>query len=127
MPISIDRFESDDLDPEPSLPERVLGFLASSPEQAFRRAEIATALDVDPDPVSTALSRLEDRSLVRHRGEYWAVVDDVDRVLAAYDLHRTTVALDDTDGGIDTDAWDAAAPDDPHPSEHATDQPDEDG
>lgn len=127
MPISIDRFESDDLGPEPSLPERVLGFLASHPEQAFRRGEIATALETDPDAVSTALSRLEDRTLVRHRGEYWAVVEDLDRVRAAYDLHRVTAALDDADGGIDTDAWDAAAPDGPHPSEQATDQPAEDG
>ncbi|MFB6362084.1 MAG: hypothetical protein ABEH59_12290 [Halobacteriales archaeon] len=127
MPISIDRFESDDLGPVPSLAERVLGFLASNPEQAFRRTEIATALDADPDAVSTALTRLADRSLARHRGEYWAVVEDLDHVRSACDLHRVTDALDDADGGIDTDAWDAAAPDGPHPSEQASDQPDEDG
>jgi Mn-dependent DtxR family transcriptional regulator len=117
MPISIDTFESDDLPDGPSVPERVVSFLAANPEQAFTRTEIGTAIDADPDTVSTALSRLHGRDLVRHRGEYWAVTDDEERLHAAYNLHRVQRRLDADDGGIDADAWDATAPDTPHPSE----------
>lgn len=116
MPVSIDEFESGDLPQGPSVPEQVVTFLYSHREQAFTRSEIATAIDADPNTVGTALSRLKDRSLVRHRGEYWAITDDEDRVAAAYDLHVATERLDD-DGGIDADEWDDAAPDTPHPSE----------
>ena len=119
MPIHIDEFESDAVTTERSVPERVVGFLATNREHAFSRSEIAAAVDADPNTVSTALSRLASRGLVRHRGEYWALTDDLDRVRAVYDLHAASVALDEEDGGVDADAWDAAAPDEPHPSERA--------
>jgi hypothetical protein len=67
--------------------------------------------------VGTALSRLKKRDLVRHRGEYWAILDDEERLVAAYDLRTTSERLDEEDGGIDTSEWDATAPDGPHPSE----------
>lgn len=41
--------------------------------------------------------------------------------MAAADLHTVTRRLDDSDGGIDPVAWDAAAPDEPHPSEREQD------
>ena len=118
MPISIDEFESDEVSSQ-SVPERIVRFLASNRDQAFARTEIAETLDVDPNVVSTALSRLESRSLVRHRGEYWALTDDLERVRAAYDLHSVAERLDAEDGGIDSDAWDETAPDEPHPSERS--------
>jgi Mn-dependent DtxR family transcriptional regulator len=117
VPISIDEFESGDLPSETSVPERVVSFLASNPDRAYTRSEIARSVEVDPDTVSTALSRLSDRDLVRHRGRYWAVIDDTERVRAAYDLHRATSALDADDGGIDPEEWDEHVPDEPHPSE----------
>ena len=117
MPISIDEFESDERSSQ-SVPERIVAFLASNRDQAFDRTEIANALGIEPNVVSTALSRLESRSLVRHRGEYWALTDDLERVRAAYDLHGVSERLDTDDGGIDADAWDEATPDEPHPSEH---------
>lgn len=120
MPISIDEFESDDLPSGPSVPEQVVTFLASNADRAFTRSEIAAAVDADPDTVSTALSRLESRELVRHRGNYWAIVDDLDGVRAAYDLHGASARLDQDDGGIDPDAWDEVAPDEPHPGERPT-------
>lgn len=120
MPISIDRFESDDLPTGPSIPEQVITFLATHTDQAFTRSEIATALDADANTVSTALSRLESRNLVRHKGEYWTITDDLDRVRGAYDLHRTSTMLDDEDGGIDAEAWDEMTPDEPHPNEQTT-------
>jgi predicted transcriptional regulator len=126
MPISIDTFRSGELPSGPTIPEQVVTHLSANSEQAFTRAEIATTLNVDPNAVSTALSRLESRDLVSHKGEYWAITEDRERVRAAYDIHATSIALDMDDGGIDVDAWDAAAPDEPHPSEQATDADSED-
>lgn len=117
MPVSIDEFEAGDLPSRPSVPAQVVEFLFGHREQAFTRAEIATAIEEDPNTVGTALSRLKDRGLVRHRGEYWAITDRPERVRDAYDLHAVSERLDAEDGGIDPDEWDATAPDDPHPSE----------
>jgi hypothetical protein len=60
---------------------------------------------------------LKQRQLVRHKGEYWAITDDRDRIESAYDLHVVSGRFDGDDGGIDADEWDTAAPDTPHPSE----------
>lgn len=117
MPVSIDDFESGNLPRGPSVPEQVVTFLYAHREQAFTRSEIATAIDEDPNTVGTALSRLKARELVRHKGEYWAITDDEARIHGAYSLHVASDRLDDEDGGIDADEWDAAAPDTPHPSE----------
>lgn len=117
MPVSIDEFESGDFTQGPSVPEQVVTYLYSHRDKAFTRSEIATAIDEDPNSVGTALTRLKDRDLVRHKGRYWAVTDDQERVVAAYDLHRTSERLDDSDGGIDTEDWDVVAPERPHPSE----------
>lgn len=117
MPISIDAFESADLPGDPSVPEQVVAFLAANDDRAYTRSEIATAIDADPNTVGTALTRLKERELVRHRGEYWAITDDRDRLQAAYELHAETERLDAEDGGIDPAEWDEHAPDEPHPSE----------
>lgn len=119
MPLSIDEFESGNLPRGPSVPEQVLTYLYTNREKAFTRSEIATGIDEDPNAVGTALSRLKARELVRHRGNYWALTDDLDRVTAAYDLHAVSERLTDEDGGIDPEDWNAAAPDEPHPSERA--------
>ncbi|UIP00286.1 hypothetical protein Hbl1158_02645 [Halobaculum sp. CBA1158] len=120
MPVSIDEFESGDLPRGPSVPEQVVRYLVSNRTQAFTRSEIATAIDADPNTVGTALSRLKDRDLVRHRGEYWAITDDRERLEAAYDVHAATERLDADDGGIDPDEWDAAAPDSDRPDRPAS-------
>ncbi|QIO24253.1 hypothetical protein [Haloarcula sp. JP-L23] len=117
MPMSIDDFESGDLPQGPSVPEQVVTYLYSHSDQAFTRSEIAAAIDETPNAVGTTLSRLKNRSLVRHKGEYWAITDDLQRVAEAYDLHTLTTRLNDEDGGINPEEWDAAAPDRPHPSE----------
>ena len=66
---------------------------------------------------SGLLSRLKQRDLVRHRGEYWAITTDLNRVRNAYELHATTERLNEEDEGIDPGEWDAVAPDEPHLSE----------
>ena len=117
MPITIDQFESGQLPDERSVPERVVGFLIKHDDRAFMRSEIAAGIEENPNAVGTALSRLKERKLVRHRGQYWAVTDDRERLRSAYDLHAATEHLDGRDGGIDPDEWDEHAPDEVHPSE----------
>jgi len=117
MPVSIDDFESGELPEGPSVPQQVVTFLHEHRDAAFTRSEVAAGIDEDPNTVGTALSRLKDRDLVRHRGEYWAIADDEKRVAAAYDLHAASERLDEDDGGIDAEEWEAVAPEDPHPSE----------
>jgi Mn-dependent DtxR family transcriptional regulator len=121
VPVSIDDFESGNLPRGPSVPQQTLSFLYTHRDQAFTRSEIARAIDENPNTVGTALSRLKDRGLVRHRGEYWAITDHLERVREAYDLHAISERLDSEDGGIEPDEWDAAAPDENHPSERNDD------
>ena len=117
MPVRIEEFEGGDLPNGPSVPEQVLTYLYTNRDKAFTRSEIVTGLDEDANTVGTALSRLKQRDLVRHKGKYWAITEDLDRVRAAYELHAITEQLDGGDGGIDSDEWDTVAPDEPHPSE----------
>ncbi|WP_290810834.1 hypothetical protein [Halovivax sp.] len=123
MPVSIEDFESGRIPNGPSVPRQILAHLSQHRDKAFTRSEVAAAIGETPNAVGTALSRLKDRDLVRHKGEYWALTDDYDRVAAAYDLHVASDRLDEADGGIDPEAWDDVAPDEPHPSE----QPHSDG
>ena len=117
MPVRIEEFETGELPNGPSVPEKVLTYLYANRDKAFTRSEVATGTDEDPNTVGTALSRLKQRDLVRHKGEYWAITEDLDRVRDAYELHTVTERLDEGDGGIDPDEWEAVAPDAPHPSE----------
>ena len=117
MPVRIEEFEAGDLPSGPSVPQQVLGYLYTNRDKAFTRSEIATSIDENPNTVGTALSRLKQRELVRHRGEYWAITNDLDRVADAYALHTITERLNQDEGAIEPDEWDAVAPDEPHPSE----------
>jgi Mn-dependent DtxR family transcriptional regulator len=88
VPISIDEFESSEVpSDDESVPLRVARYVHAHADQAFTRAEIAAAIEADPNTVGTALSRMKNMDLVRHRGTYWAITEDTDRLLAAYDLH----------------------------------------
>jgi len=86
MPISIDRFDdepSEVLDlQEGTQPYQILQFLAEHSDQAFTQTELHEETGIKRGSVGAALSRLEDRGLVRHRGRYWAIAED-DR-LASY-------------------------------------------
>lgn len=53
-----------------------------SSDQAFTQTELHEETGIKRGSVGGALSRLEDRGLVRHRGRYWAIAED-DR-LASY-------------------------------------------
>ena len=107
MPISIDEFENGQVPSgDESVPLRVARYLHAHADQAFTRAEIAAAIEADPNTVGTALSRMKDMDLVRHRGTYWTITEDTDRLLAAYDLHRgheTQAAWEREHGGAAED------------------------
>jgi DNA-binding IclR family transcriptional regulator len=100
MPIGIDDF---DATPGPALdiqegtqPHQVLSFLAANDEQAFTQSELAEATGISRGSVGAVLSRLEDRSLVRHKGRYWAIGED-DRLaaLAAQEGSSSDAVTDD--------------------------------
>lgn len=86
MPISINHFDDEPEDvldiQEGTQPYRILQFLAVRDDKAFTQTEIHEATGIKRGSVGAALSRLEDRGLVRHRGRYWAIAKD-DR-LASY-------------------------------------------
>lgn len=107
MSIDIDRFEEESPDElsELSNPERVLRFLYEHRDRAWKAAEIAGRTDVNENSIHPVLSRLEDRGLVRHKGAYWAITDDLDRLRRAYDVHRATHLFDDLYGEEKRDEW----------------------
>ncbi|AFZ72588.1 helix-turn-helix domain-containing protein [Natronobacterium gregoryi] len=117
MSIDIDRF--DERSPEEltelSNPEQVVRFLYENRDRAWKATEIARRTEVNENSIHPVLSRLEERDLVRHKGPYWAITDDLDRLERAYDLHRITRKFDDMYGEEDRDEWIAA-------SENATEE-----
>lgn len=106
MPIDIAAFEHDGRLGEPSIGERVITYLAANDDKAFTRGEIAAAIDAAPNAVGSALTRLKNRDLVRHRERYWAITDDQERLRAAEGLHDLleTLAVDDEEP-FDREAW----------------------
>lgn len=118
--MSIDRetFEntSEDELEELSVPDQVLGFLAAHEDRAFKAREIASQIGIDEGAVSTALSRLKDRSLVEHKATYWAVTDDTDRLEGYSGYERATALFNEQLGAEDPGSWREHAPSDPHPS-----------
>jgi hypothetical protein len=108
VPIDIDQFEEGD---ETMLraggqtnAERILQFLATHPEQAYTPKEIHEATAVARGSVGVVLSRLEERELVRHRGDYWAITPDADanETLSAM---ATARAATDRLGDEDPEEW----------------------
>lgn len=118
MAIDRDTFEntSEDELEELSVPDQVLGFLAANDDRAFKAREIASQIGVDEGAVSTALSRLKDRSLVKHKATYWAVTDDAECLDGYRGYERATELFNDQFGTEDKEAWREHAPQKPHPS-----------
>lgn len=118
MPIDIERFEQDPVEKlragGQTNAEEILSFLASSPNRAYTPKEIHEATGVARGSVGVVLSRLEDRELVRHRGEYWAIgdVEDIEQTLSALATARTATERlgpedpDEWGPGVDTESVD---------------------
>ena len=80
MPITIDEFESQpgsllSLDRDTQA-YRVLEFLYVNSDSAFTSKEIREETGLKKGSIGVVLSRLEDQGLVRHKGKYWAVIED---------------------------------------------------
>lgn len=107
MGIDIDRFE--EADPadleEVTNAERVVSFLATHDDRAWTRSEIANRAGIDENSIGSVLTRLRERGLVRHKGQYWAITDDRERLRDAYDLHRMTQRLDEQFGVERKSEW----------------------
>ena len=108
MPIDIGTFESSPEDrlqqSEETNADRVMRFLATHPDQAFTQSEIRDATGVKAGSISVVLSRLEDRGLVRHKGNYWAL-GEADEVAAYTGLSESTRAANDRFGEENMDEW----------------------
>lgn len=80
MPIPADRLDEEPVEvlhlQEGTQPYQILQFLAENDDKAFTQSEIHEATGIKRGSVGAALSRLEDRSLVRHCGRYWAIAED---------------------------------------------------
>ncbi|MFC3958813.1 MarR family transcriptional regulator [Halovivax cerinus] len=99
-----------------STTEQVLGFLAANEDRAFKASEIAARAELDVGSVSTALTRLKRRNLVEHKGTYWAITSDEDRLARSDGYERATALFNEQLGPEDRTEWRAHAPDEPHPS-----------
>ena len=73
--------------------------LRTNRDKAFTHSEIATGIEGESNTAGTALTRLKQRDFVRHRGQYWAIPEDLSRARAAYDRHTVTKQFDDEAGG----------------------------
>ena len=130
MPIDIEAFEtslSESAEPTATV---VVRFLFENRDAAFTRSEISTAVDRDPNTVGTSLTRLKRRDLVRHRGNYWAITDDHERLLTesrfSDSLSRLATELGTPiTSEAEARAWSDAQPEQPHPSEERDDTAEE--
>jgi len=122
MPITRDKFNtSEETGTEYSTAEAIVRHLTDHDELAFTRQEIAEAIDRNPNTVSTNLSRLKDRGFVEHRGKYWALTGDEDRL---EELAERVSSLPPAEAGFDditfiedeeeAEAWAEAAAESPN-------------
>lgn len=107
MSIDIDQFDahsSEELE-ELSNAEYVLQFLYDNRDKAWKATEIATQTAVNENSIHPVLGRLEERGLVRHKGAYWAITTELDRLRQAYDIHRANRLFNNLYGDEDRDEW----------------------
>lgn len=80
MPISRDQFDGLEEDGPVIEPgtnaHRVLGFPIDHPDEAFEQGEIAAETGVPRGSISVVLKRLEERGLVEHKQQWWALGAD---------------------------------------------------
>jgi DNA-binding transcriptional regulator LsrR (DeoR family) len=107
MSIDIDRFEEADPESvgEATNAERVVAFLLRHDDRAWKQAEVAERTGIPRGSIGPVLARLQDRDLVRHKGEYWAITDDRDHLEDSMALHQVTERLDDRHGSEDRSEW----------------------
>jgi len=105
--IDIDEFEAVDEEAlEGNGPtERVIEFLATHDDRAWKAASIAERTGIDADAVSSILSRLNSRGLVRHKSPYWAITDDEEYLERARATHAAMEQHDREFGEESYEEW----------------------
>ncbi|WP_435064370.1 MarR family transcriptional regulator [Halobaculum sp. EA56] len=112
MPVDFESYRPTDLPDEGTNGRRILEFLADRPDLGYRAGELAAELDIPRGSVGTTLSRLEERGLVRHKGEYWAIDPTAFDAHAASSVGLRTVAEEFAGDYYDENPdWDADLPD----------------
>lgn len=106
MPIDIETFTaaSDEALTEVTNAEKVVRFLYRNNDKAFMPAEIAEGANVKRSSISTVLRRLNERSLVKHKGDYWAIGEE-ETIRDAFHLHQLMADLNERYGAEDIDEW----------------------
>ncbi|WP_276258015.1 MarR family transcriptional regulator [Haloglomus litoreum] len=113
MPIPKDRFETLEetgVSPQTNA-ERIVEFLLSNRDLAYRMSEIADELNIPRGSVGPTLKRLEDDGLVVHRDRYWAIDETYAASREGMALTGAAAAEYDDGKGFDVDAWAEAAED----------------
>lgn len=106
MPIDIDMFDQINAEQADVTPqEAIIRLLVDNNDQAFLAREIAAATDVATETVTSVLAELEEQQLVRHRGDYWAITNDRERIHRAVDLSRAIERLDERYGPEEKANW----------------------
>ena len=108
--IDITEFESADSEElEGASPtERIVEFLAAHDDRAWKAATIAERTGIGAETVSSLLSRLKKRGLVRHKRPYWAITDDDERLAEARSVHAATERYNEQFGEEDPEEWETA-------------------
>lgn len=124
MPIHRERFDAMGAEEEATTAERIVAFLYENRDKAFTRGEIADAIDRNPNTVATNLTRLKKRTLLQHKGQYWAITDDRERLADAFQFSDAVARLNDGLGPLieteeDAKEWATSQPKHRHPSERA--------
>lgn len=83
--------------------ERVLRFLAHNDDCAFKPAKITEQASVNRNSLGNVLGCLEDLTVVRHKGPYWAITDNKERLVSFSDYFRTTSIFNERLGEEDPD------------------------
>lgn len=105
MPVKFDEYEENQLVKPGTNAYRIISFLAQHPEHGFTPTEISEDTEVPMGSIGPTLQRLEQRGLVRHKGEYWAIAKD-DRLLQLDAQMQSLEALARTDDEWDEVDWD---------------------
>jgi len=112
MPVDFDRYHPSNLPNEGTNGRRILEYLAQHPDLGFTPSELANELDIPRGSIGTTLSRLEERGLVRHKGEYWAINIEAYDAQSASEIGLQAVAEQfEGDHYDENPDWDASLPD----------------
>jgi DNA-binding Lrp family transcriptional regulator len=112
MPVDFESYHPNHLPDEGTNGRRILEHLAQYPDLGFTPSELADELGIPRGSVGTTLSRLEERGLVRHKGEYWAINIEAYDAQAASEIGLRAVADQFEGDHYDRNSdWDAALPD----------------